>query len=49
MINSLFRKQWLGVGAAFLIAVLMLAVVSCGESEPVVQTVEVVKEVEGYG
>ena len=46
MINSLFRKQWLGVGAAFLVAVLMLAAVSCGESEPVVQTVEVVKEVE---
>ena len=46
MINSLFRKQWLGVGAAFLIAVLMLAAVSCGESETVVQTVEVVKEVE---
>ena len=46
MINSLFRKQWLGVGAAFLVAVLMLTVVSCGESEPVVQTVEVVKEVE---
>ena len=46
MIGSRFRMQWLGVGAAFLVAVLMLAAVSCGDSETVVQTVEVVKEVE---
>ena len=46
MISSRFRVRWLGIGAAFLIAVLMLAAVSCGESETVVQTVEVVKEVE---
>ena len=46
MFSSRFKKQLLGMGAAFLVAVLMLAVISCGDTEPVVQTVEVVKEVE---
>ena len=46
MFSNRLRKQLLGMGAAFLVAVLMLAVISCGDTEPVVQTVEVVKEVQ---
>ena len=46
MIQFLFEKRWFGIGSVFLIAVLMLAVASCGQGEPEIREVEVAKEVE---
>ena len=46
MINNINKTRWFAVVAAFAVAGILLAAISCGESETVVQTVEVVKEVE---